>query len=173
VVNSGEVFAGDSCTTPAETTWSMNVFETPEDAAPTMALLPSAMSDVADWLAMSVVASPESLSVTVTVMPALASLMSCSARWTPANSGGPRTARLPVCGRIVPILRSRSPLSVVPPPVPPPLAEQPARTRAPATATVTALKAVRADREREVETLPNALMVLLMDVCGDARECDA
>jgi hypothetical protein len=38
---------------------------------------------------------------------------------------------------------------------------------------VTALRAVRADREREAEALPNALMVLLMDVCGDARECDA
>ncbi len=150
----------------------MKVFETPEDAAPMIAVLPSAMSEVADWLAMSVVVSPESLAVLVTVMPALASLMSFTARSTPANSGGPSTAREPVCGRIVPILRFRPPSAVVPPSPPPP-PEQPARTRAPATAMVTALRAVRADREREVETLPNALMVLLMDVCGDARECGA
>ncbi len=93
-------------------TWnaSANVIrgtETPEDAAPTMPDTPSEMRDVADWVAMLVVVSPESACVTETFSPAAASLMSLTARSTPAISGGPRVAREPVWGRIEPILRSR------------------------------------------------------------------
>ena len=53
-------------------------------------------------------ASPESPKVASTVTPAAASLTSLTASWTPASSGGPRKARLPVWGRTVPILRVRS-----------------------------------------------------------------
>src|SRR3712207_8298323 len=44
--------------------------------------------------------SPESVSLTVTGLPSTppASLISLAARSTPANSGGPRKAREPVCG---------------------------------------------------------------------------
>jgi hypothetical protein len=122
----------------------MKVFETPEEAAPMTAETPSAMSAVADWVAMSVVVSPESLCSTSTVMPLAASLISLTARSTPANSGGPRTASVPVWGRIVPILRERS--SAEPPVSPSSVDAQPLRTSAAAPASARPLRARRAAR---------------------------
>ena len=63
------------------------------------------------WLAVSVVASPESPLMPTIGLPSTppAALMSLMARSKPANSGGPRKASEPVCGRIVPIVRVPSP----------------------------------------------------------------
>ncbi len=61
-----------------------------------------------ETVAVSVVVSPESRWMTSTWMPRSASLISCAARSTPAISGGPRKARAPDWGRMVPIVRVRS-----------------------------------------------------------------
>src|SRR4051812_43784154 len=87
----------------------MTVSDTEDDAAPMIAPTPVDSSDVTDWVAMLVLVSPESFWVAVTLMPAFALAMSETARFTPVISGGPSTARVPVCGRIVPIFRSRGP----------------------------------------------------------------
>ena len=70
----------------------------------TSASSPSRRSTV--WLAMSVEVSPESPWTTVTSWPSTPppSLISWTASSTPANSGGPRKARVPVSGSSVPKL---------------------------------------------------------------------
>ncbi len=100
---------------------------------------PASTSSVADCVAMSVVVSPESRSVSSVVkgksLPVAS--MSLIASLTPATSGGPRKARLPVAGRIVPTWNVPSASDTAPPPddalgaaasLPPP--EHPARTSA-------------------------------------------
>jgi hypothetical protein len=69
---------------------------TPEEAAPIMAETPSLCSFGTVVSNALLSASPESPKVTSTVTPAAASLTSLRASWTPASSGGPRKARLPV-----------------------------------------------------------------------------
>ena len=66
-----------------------------------------------DCDAVSVVVSPESESNFFTGLPLTppASLISFSARSTPANSGGPRNASEPVWGSSVPMTSSPSPLA--------------------------------------------------------------
>src|SRR4051794_29037470 len=73
-----------------------------------MALTPVDSSALADCDAMFVEVSPESFCWYETLMPTLAALMSFTAAATPAISGGPSTARVPVVGRIEPILSDRS-----------------------------------------------------------------
>ena len=65
---------------------------------------------------MSGVPSPESAFTWTIFLPLTppAALMSCTARSTPANSGGPRNARSPVCGSRVPMVRVPSPLPAAP-----------------------------------------------------------
>ena len=81
----------------------MNVNDTPDDAAPTNTSAPAASWRSTVWLAMSVEVSPESPWSRVTSWPSTppAALMSLTASWAPANSGGPRKARLPVSGSTV------------------------------------------------------------------------
>ena len=99
-VNSSEVLAGENCTTPAPVTLSMTSLVTPDAAAPTMAWVPLPSWRSTVWFAMSVVSSPESPRTWVTCWPSTPpfSLISTTARSTPANSGRPRKARLPVSG---------------------------------------------------------------------------
>src|SRR5215218_7366760 len=113
VVSSSEVLAGEICSTPAPTILSMTDSDTLDDAAPTMASTSFDSSRSTDCEAVSVEVSPESELVTSTGLPLTppASLMSLTARSTPANSGGPRKASEPVCGSSVPILRVPSPLA--------------------------------------------------------------
>ncbi|MCY1249668.1 hypothetical protein D9M72_632240 [compost metagenome] len=60
VVKSGDVFAGENWITPAPVIWLMTVLETPDEAAPIMALTPLPSSAVVDCVAISVLVSPES-----------------------------------------------------------------------------------------------------------------
>src|SRR5664279_6287854 len=112
--NAVDVLAGEYMTTPADMILSMTVSDTPDEAAPTMTSDPAliSLSDSAGAMALSV--SPESPRTVTTSLPSTppASLMSLMARSTPANSGGPRKARLPVSGSKVPIVRVPSPLVV-------------------------------------------------------------
>ena len=66
------------------------------------------------WLAVSVVASPLSPGMPWMGLPRTppAALISWTARSKPANSGGPRKASEPVCGRIEPITSVPSPARV-------------------------------------------------------------
>src|SRR6266545_8153110 len=109
-----DVLAGDHCTTPAFTILSMTVKDTLDDAAPMMASTFSARRRSTVWLAVSVDVSPESPCEYSTSLPPNPpfSFTSEMARLTPANSGGPRNARLPVSGRIEPNLRVPSPARV-------------------------------------------------------------
>src|SRR5919205_1089577 len=86
----------------------MKVSDTDDDAAPMTAWTPSAISAFAACVAMFVDASPESFCSYLTVRPALASLMSLTAAVTPAISGGPSWARVPVVGRIEPSFSVRA-----------------------------------------------------------------
>ncbi len=106
-----EVLAGENIVTPAPVIWSITLAETLEEAAPMMASTPAASSRVTVCTAVSVVVSPESPSTSSTGAPRTppAALISSTAICTPAISGGPRKARLPVSGRRVPILRMPSP----------------------------------------------------------------
>ena len=54
-----DVLAGENCTTPAATIWSITVLETPEDAAPTIADTSSDSKSVTETVAVSVVVSEE------------------------------------------------------------------------------------------------------------------
>ena len=93
------------------------------------------------------------------VIPIFASLTSLTASATPASSGGPRKARLPVCGSRVPIFRVRS---WVGPAVPPSfVALQPLRTRAPTPTMAMPLSTDFRLLEREAEAFANTLMLLL------------
>jgi len=74
--------------------------------------------------------------------------MSLIARATPASSGGPRNARLPVCGSAVPIFSVKSP-----PAEPPSVAAQPERTRAAAASVATAAAVFLLRRENENELI--------------------
>ncbi len=163
VVKSGEVLAGEKVMMPSLTLLSRNSLVTPDEAAPIMAETPSlwSLGTVVSNALLS--ASPESPKVTSTVMPAAASLTSLTASWTPASSGGPRKARLPVWGRTVPSLRVRSSAagaedsegSEVPPPP-----AQPERTRALTPAMARPPITVRT-REREAVPREKTLMLLL------------
>ena len=107
------MFAGENCTMPAPVILSMTLSDTEEDAAPTIASA-FASSSLSVWApAMSGVPSPESALTWTTSLPLTppAALMSSMAVCTPANSGGPRNARSPVCGSRVPIVRVPSPLA--------------------------------------------------------------
>jgi hypothetical protein len=105
--------AGEICTTPAPVILSITESETLDDAAPMMASTWFESSRSTDWEAVSVEVSPESELVTSTCLPLTppASLMSFTARSTPANSGGPRKASDPVCGNSVPSFSVPSPLA--------------------------------------------------------------
>src|SRR4029453_15905348 len=107
VVKSGDVFAGENWMTPAPVIWLMTVLETPDEAAPITALTPWPRRAVVDWVAMSVLVSPESRCTTETGAPKTppASLTSLMPRLTPAISGGPRNASDPVVGRSDPSFR--------------------------------------------------------------------
>src|SRR3954468_19883636 len=148
----------------------MRLSEPPDDAAPTMADTFSDRRAVTDWVARSVEVSPESLWDTLTVMPALASLMSAVARSTPANSGGPRTASVPVCGRIVPRLRVRS----VDAPESSMLVEREGAQAVTTSAlTPSAAMPPSADlkvREREAEAFEKTLILLLAVECAKSRQ---
>ena len=95
--------------------------ETPEEAAPTIALTPAEICESAVCCAISELVSPESPRMCSISAPSTppAALISATAKSTPANSGGPRKARLPVSGRSEPIFSALEPLSL----------EQPARTK--------------------------------------------
>ncbi len=105
------MLAGETWTTPALTILSMTDSETLEDAAPTITLTPACSRRSTVWVAVSVDVSPESPWLYSTGLPSTppALLISSIAYSTPANSGGPRKARLPVSGSRVPILRTPSP----------------------------------------------------------------
>src|SRR5215207_7048417 len=107
-----EVLAGENSTTPAPTILSMTLSETLEDAAPMMTSAFAASSLSTEPGAIFGVPSPESALLWATALPSTppASLMSLTARSTPANSGGPRNARSPVDGSRVPTVRTPSPL---------------------------------------------------------------
>ena len=62
-IASGEVFAGEICSTPAPVILSMTSLVTDDDAAPTMTSTSSPSMRSTDWLAMSVLSSPESVSM--------------------------------------------------------------------------------------------------------------
>src|SRR5450432_1667196 len=83
----------------------MTVSEVLEDSAPMIAVTQLASSLVTDCVAMLVDVSPESFWMMESLMPFFAALMSATARLVASIAGGPRTARDPVCGRIVPSLR--------------------------------------------------------------------
>src|SRR5690606_19421829 len=103
---------------PAAVMSSMTLSVTDDDAAPMTAEAPSAMSFETDCEAIWAFAvSDESVWMTVTGAPFTppASLISLSARSTPATSGGPRKASEPVSGSRVPMMRP----SLEPPPLPP------------------------------------------------------
>ena len=121
-MKSGDVFAGEKWTIPAPAILSITVNETPDDAAPTIALTPAAICESAVCCAISVLVSPESPRTCSIFSPSTppAALISATAKSTPANSGGPRNARLPVSGNNEPIFRG--PDADPPPP-------QPARTK--------------------------------------------
>ena len=101
------VLAGLNIVTPASVILSITVSVTPEDAAPMMASTFSAIRRSDVTLAMSVVVSPESPWVYSTGAPSTppAALISSMAYARPANSGGPRKARLPVSGSNEPIFK--------------------------------------------------------------------
>lgn len=111
--NSVEVFAGENITVPDDMILSITVIDTPEDAVPTMTSDLASMSLSASVGAIAEVVSPESATTGTTSLPSTppAALMSWIARSEPANSGGPRNARLPVCGRSCPMVRVPSPLA--------------------------------------------------------------
>src|SRR4051812_10836657 len=111
VDNAGLVLAGLNIVTPAVVMASMTVSVTLEEAAPMMASTPSPSRRVEVTVAVSVDVSPESPCVYSTGLPSTppALLISSIAYSTPANSGGPRNARLPVSGSNEPILRTPSP----------------------------------------------------------------
>jgi hypothetical protein len=71
-----------------------------------IALTPDCSSRSTVWVAVSVEASPESPVTSATGVPKTppAALTSLIASWTPATSGGPRKARLPVSGSRVPMV---------------------------------------------------------------------
>ena len=117
-MKSGDVFAGEKWTIPAPAILSITVNETPDDAAPTIALTPAEICESAVCCAMSVLVSPESPRMCSMFSPRTppAALISATAKSTPANSGGPRKARLPVSGNKEPIFRG--PEAVPPPPQP-------------------------------------------------------
>ena len=133
-MKSGDVFAGEKWTIPAPAILSITVNETPDDAAPTIALTPAEICESVVCCAISVLVSPESPRMCSIFSPSTppAALISATAKSTPANSGGPRNARLPVSGNNEPIFRG--PDAVPPPP-------QPARTK-PATAVATTMAAL-------------------------------
>src|SRR3954453_21429760 len=90
----------------------MTLSDTEDDAAPTTTSA-LASSSLSVWApAMSGVPSPESALTWTTSLSRTppAALMSSTAVCTPANSGGPRKARSPVCGSSVPTVRVPSPL---------------------------------------------------------------
>jgi hypothetical protein len=131
------VFAGEICTISAPVTSSTTLRVTDDDAAPTITETSWLMRSVTDCVATSALsASEESVWMTSTSWPSTppASLISSTARLTPAISGGPRYAREPVWGRRVPIFRgsavaAASSVSVPPASSVPPL-EQAVRTSA-------------------------------------------
>src|SRR3954447_16905479 len=114
-VSSSEVLAGEISMTPAPVILSITESETLDDAAPTMASTLLERRRSTDCDAVSVEVSPESESTFSTCLPFTppASLMSLSARSTPANSGGPRKASEPVGGSGVPIFGVPSPFAAV------------------------------------------------------------
>src|SRR3954449_1521385 len=115
--SAGEVLAGENSTTPAPVILSMTLSETEDAAAPMMmsALALRSLSTLCP--AMSGVPSPESALACFTGLPFTppAALMSLTAASTPANSGGARKARSPVCGSSVPTTSVPSPLLAAPP----------------------------------------------------------
>jgi hypothetical protein len=107
VVSDDPVLDGEHWTMPAPVTLSMTDSEIREDAAPMMA------STVSVWMSRSTVSlamsslvpeSPMTSSTSEPLMPP-ASLICSTASSTALIIAGPRTARSPVCGRAVPILR--------------------------------------------------------------------
>ena len=103
-----EVLAGEIIMIPASVIWSTMLSETLEDAAPMTTSAPPLINSVAPWVETFMsVESPESAPTIVTSLPNTppAALMSSTARPTPAISGGPRKASVPVIGRIVPTTR--------------------------------------------------------------------
>jgi hypothetical protein len=103
--------AGLNIVTPAVVMASTTVSVTLEEAAPMMASTPSPSRRVDVTVAVSVDVSPESPWVYSTGLPSTppALLISSIAYSTPANSGGPRNARLPVSGSSEPIFSTPSP----------------------------------------------------------------
>jgi hypothetical protein len=115
-----EVFAGEIMTVSEPTTSSITLSVTWEDAAPMITEAPSLMSSVTDCVATWVFsASEESLCETLTSEPRTppASLISSTARSTPAISGGPSCEREPVTGSSVPSRRLSPEAPVVAAPV--------------------------------------------------------
>ena len=105
LVSWGSVAAGVMNGTLALVIWLKTVFTTADDSGARMAETPDDSRLLVDEEAISVVVSPESLTVSWVVNDGLAALMSLTASLDPAMAAGPSRASEPVWGKTAPILR--------------------------------------------------------------------